>query len=152
MRFVGALFVSAFLATAIAAGQDRPDEPKLVICGGGSLPQGVFERFRLLAGAQPRLVVIPTASSRDVDVVEIQNRWRSRGFEDTRILHSNDRQQASSPDFLMPLETATAVWFGGGSQQRIADAYLDTRVEKELHQLMRRGGVIGGTSAGAAIQ
>lgn len=142
----------AFFATAIVAGQDRPISPKLVICGGGSLPNTVFERFRLLAGPKPSLVVIPTASRRDFDLVEIQELWRSRGFENTQVLHSVDRKMTSLPEFVTPLETATAVWFGGGSQQRIADAYLDTAVEKALHKLLRRGGVIGGTSAGAAIQ
>lgn len=41
---------------------------------------------------------------------------------------------------------------GGGSQTRIADAYCATLVETQLFTLLKRGGVIGGSSAGAAIQ
>jgi cyanophycinase len=32
------------------------------------------------------------------------------------------------------------------------DAYLNTSVEKEIKKLLDRGGVVGGTSAGATIQ
>ncbi len=152
MRHFCLAFVLVFFSSALAEGQDNLVSPKLVICGGGALPQSIFDQFRKLAGPKPRLVVIPTASLREVDELETQKLWKARGFEETQILHSNDPKVVSSPDFVKPLKTATAVWFGGGQQQRIADAYLGTRVEKELNQFLQRGGVIGGTSAGAAIQ
>jgi cyanophycinase len=44
------------------------------------------------------------------------------------------------------------VWFSGGRQWRLADAYLNTKVHEELRALLSRGGVIGGSSAGATIQ
>ncbi|MDE0649242.1 MAG: cyanophycinase, partial [Gammaproteobacteria bacterium] len=47
---------------------------------------------------------------------------------------------------------AGGVWFPGGRQWRIADSCLDTRTEEELRRLAERGGVIGGSSAGASIQ
>ena len=156
--FLCAGIVIAFLSSAIAAGEDTSavastgmPAPKLVLCGGGSLPKSIYEKFCSLSGPQPKLVVIPTAS-REIDVVRLRKLWVARGFADVRVLHNRDRQRASLPDFVAPLRTATAVWFGGGAQQRIADAYLDTLVEDELHRLLQRGGVIGGTSAGAAIQ
>ncbi len=40
----------------------------------------------------------------------------------------------------------------GGRQWRLADAYLDTGVEREIKALLNRGGVVGGSSAGASIQ
>jgi cyanophycinase len=40
----------------------------------------------------------------------------------------------------------------GGRQWRLADAYLDTAVEREIKALRARGGVVGGSSAGATIQ
>ena len=78
--------------------------------------------------------------------------WKSRGFDSVQLLHTTDRKTADSEEFTKPLTTATAVWFGGGSQQRIADAYVGTRTEREIYKLMKRGGVIAGSSAGAAIQ
>lgn len=126
--------------------------PRLVIAGGGSLPGSVFEQFRSLSGENPKLVVIPTASRRQVDLDEIRELWKARGFDSVQVLHSTDRKVADTWEFVEPLSTATAVWFGGGSQQRIADAYLGTRTEQAIYNVMKRGGVIGGSSAGAAIQ
>jgi cyanophycinase len=43
------------------------------------------------------------------------------------------------------------VWLAGGDQTLLIEAYQGTAVERELHRLLARGGVIGGTSAGAAV-
>ncbi len=51
-----------------------------------------------------------------------------------------------------PLTKARGVWIDGGRQWRLADAYLGTRVVVELKALLARGGIIGGSSAGATIQ
>ena len=127
----------------------------LVICGGGEVPQAALDRFHQLAGGEDaRLVVVPTASGRadDGDTESHTALWQERGFESVHVLHTRDRDVADTPGFLAPLRTATAVWFVGGQQSRLADAYVGTDVEQELSALLRRGGVIGGTSAGAAIQ
>jgi hypothetical protein len=44
------------------------------------------------------------------------------------------------------------VWIDGGRQWRLADAYLDTAIEREIKALLARGGVVAGGSAGASIQ
>jgi cyanophycinase len=44
------------------------------------------------------------------------------------------------------------VWFGGGRQWRFVDAYEGTLTETRFHEVLARGGVIGGSSAGASIQ
>ena len=149
-------FILLFSIFAVVANsshaQDQPAVRNLVVCGGGALPESVFRRFREMAGEQPNLVVIPTASQRPINLEEVQQLWKSRGFDKVSVLHSNDRAVTTSSEFATPLRSATAVWFGGGSQQRIADAYLDTPLEDALYEMMQRGVVIGGTSAGAAIQ
>ncbi|WP_315854298.1 cyanophycinase [Stieleria maiorica] len=155
--FLVFVFVQGCFAPDLAFGEENPEIRKLVICGGGSLPDSVFDRFRELAEGvhpvkEPQLIVIPTASQRKIDLNATQELWSARGFSDVRVLHTTDPDVASTDEFVQPLKTASAVWFDGGSQQRIAEAYLETRVESELQRLLMRGGVIGGTSAGAAIQ
>jgi cyanophycinase len=130
--------------------QDVQSAPKLFV-GGGALPETMYKEFLKLTGPDAKLVVIPTASKRDIDGEKNQELWQSRGFQEIRILHTNDREVASSAEFIEPLRTATAVWFSGGSQSLIADAYIGTEVEEELYKLIQRGGIIGGSSAGAAI-
>lgn len=127
----------------------------LVICGGGKLPAALFAEFLKLAGGdEARLVVIPTASRkpRKLDPEKIRERWRTRGAEFVSVLHTRSRKEANRESFAKPLKRATGVWLSGGAQSRIADAYLGTAVEREIYALLARGGVIGGTSAGAAIQ
>ena len=128
----------------------------LVICGGGGLPESVRREFvRLAGGPKAKIVVIPTASS-DADgpaaeVAEFLEPWNKRGVASAVLLHTRSRAKADDPAFSRPLEDATGVWFSGGDQSRVTEVYLGTAVERALHAVLGRGGVIGGTSAGAAI-
>lgn len=73
------------------------------------------------------------------------------GAHDVTVLHTRSSVEADSDDFAELLRSATGVWLTGGRPWRLVDAYQGTRVEDELHLLLARGGVIGGTSAGASI-
>ncbi len=44
------------------------------------------------------------------------------------------------------------MWFGGGRQWRFVDAYDGTPIVELFHEVLKRGGVICGSSAGASIQ
>ncbi len=59
---------------------------------------------------------------------------------------------ANSKEFTEPLLNADAVWFTGGRQWRLVDAYANTSTLKEIWNVLNRGGIIGGSSAGATIQ
>src|SRR5207342_3073535 len=52
----------------------------------------------------------------------------------------------------LDLREANAVWFNGGRQWNIVDSYANTLTYREFHKVLERGGVIGGSSAGATIQ
>jgi len=54
--------------------------------------------------------------------------------------------------FVAPLQNANAVWFGGGRQWRLVDSYKNTKTEIMIGKVLERGGVVGGSSAGATIQ
>ena len=134
-----------------------PDELSgaLVIAGGGKLPDAARDRFVNLAGKdKANIFVIPTASA-DADKPDQLDSflapWQKLTPGSVRILHTRDRKVADSDEFVKPLADATAVWISGGDQSRITAAYKGTRVEAELRKLLARGGVIGGTSAGAAV-
>ena len=128
-----------------------------ILAGGGELPPAIHDRFFELAGGDDAVVVlIPTASSRADTAAgraEHLERWRrDRPEVEFFVLHTRDRAEADTVEFCAPLRRATAVWIGGGQQRRLAAAYVGTRVERELQALLRRGGTIGGSSAGLAIQ
>ncbi|MBY0513772.1 MAG: cyanophycinase, partial [Gemmataceae bacterium] len=101
-----------------------------------------------------KIVVIPTASADADDPNKAESftkEWAEAKPASVVVLHTRDRKTADGPSFAAPLTTATAVWFPGGDQTRIVQAYRGTLVETELKKLHARGGVIGGTSAGAAV-
>jgi cyanophycinase len=54
--------------------------------------------------------------------------------------------------FIKPISEARGVWFLGGRQWRLVDAYAGTKTFEAFNKLLERGGVIGGSSAGASIQ
>jgi len=134
---------------------NSPTRGALVICGGGALPGAVYDRFLELAGGpRARIVFIPTASEantrpgrepRDLGLL------RAHGATTVQLLHTRSRDEANDPAFVRPLTEATGVWLSGGAQSRLAEVYVDTAVERQLKAMLDRGGVIGGTSAGAAI-
>ena len=76
----------------------------------------------------------------------------NRGFKNVTVLHTRDREEANSKAFITPIENAKGVWFSGGRQWRHADSYLNTKTHEAFNDLLQRGGVIAGSSAGATIQ
>ena len=133
----------------------RPSDGSLVIVGGGQLGPEIVGRFVDLAGGpDAEVVVIPTATETDpVDAKRAGERFaRAFGFKNVTVLHTRDRAEADTEEFVAPLKKARAVWFDGGRQWRLVDSYLGTRTQREIEAVLARGGVIGGTSAGATIQ
>ena len=115
----------------------------------------IGQRFMELAGGPDApLVVIPTALDGDLDeqLDTFAEPFRQAGFTDVTVLHTRDRRKADSRGFVAPLRRARGVWFGGGRQWRLVDAYAGTRTETEINAVLARDGVIGGSSAGATIQ
>lgn len=141
--------------TPLAAQQVGPANGSLIVAGGSLTDPAVFARFVELAGGPSApIVVIPTAGGRDdYDQFFAGRRpFERAGARDITILHTNDPEVADTEAFVEPLLAARGVWFTGGRQWRLADAYLDTRVHDALWGVLERGGVIGGSSAGASIQ
>ena len=132
-----------------------PSNGSLVIVGGAMRDPGIMQRFLDLAGGPDApIVVIPTAGGADEydQFYQGLNAWRDQGATNLTVLHTKDRSQAESDEFVRAIREASGVWFPGGRQWHLADSYLDTQTERELHNLLDRGGVIGGSSAGATIQ
>jgi cyanophycinase len=148
---VRSLSVACILLCYLSA--NAAEEGTVVLHGGGTVSSETRDLFLELSGGRSaRLLVIPTA---DPDTPEDDGRvqiWRTRQPASVALLHAKSREQAESEAFAQPLKQATGVWISGGRQGTLASMYLGTPVERELSALLKRGGVIGGTSAGAAIQ
>jgi len=157
------LAIMAFNVSAITPIQIKesttkhgPENGSLIIIGGGLIPDDVWVKFTELAGGvdKANIVVVTTAAgdsagieTRTVDLVKNETKIRK-----VTLLHTNDLKEANSEKFIAVLKNATGVFFEGGRQWRIADSYLNTLTHQAFWDVLNRGGVIAGTSAGASIQ
>ncbi len=155
-------------------GLPKPNDPQqpgaLVLHGGGTVTDDVFDRFVELAGGQrAKIVFVPSAGYRVGDFesehdlvatlefrysgwVSLRERQEVSNFE---FLYTDDPDDADSRSFVEPINEATGVWFSGGSQLRLNYRFVahhpdQTRFQIALRRVLARGGVVGGTSAGTA--
>ena len=145
-----------FLVTAALGAQEvGPARGSLLVVGGGRVGPEIVQRFVDLAGGRDApIVIIPTAGTTE----DFPADWIARHFlqkagcTNLTVLHTRNRKTADSEAFVEPLRKARGVWFDGGRQWRLVDSYLNTRAHREMAAVLERGGVIGGSSAGATIQ
>jgi cyanophycinase len=131
-----------------------PISGTLFIVGGGKVPEEALQRFVALAGGRSAHIAVVTTASETADNASVESRlgfWRSQPLSELSVIHAQSHEIADDPKFAQSLATATGVWFIGGHQERLTKAYLGTRTEKAIKAVLKRGGVVGGTSAGAAI-
>ncbi len=151
MRF--GLIAAAMAVPMLVCAASGPVKGSLVVVGGGEVGPEIGSRFVELAGGpEAPIVVIPTAGETDPIPNPLPGFLKRAGAQNVTVLHTRDPKVADTAEFVAPLRTARAVWFNGGRQWRLVDAYAGTRTEREIRAVLDRGGVIGGSSAGATIQ
>jgi cyanophycinase len=158
------VFAAALLAGNLRAQAPEygPEKGTLVIQGGGE-PEGtgILETFISRAGGPgAKIIVVPTAAGnrtadghiRIYNEEEVVASWKKLGLTNVHMLHTSDPRVADTEEFAGVLRDADCVWFDGGRQWNIVDSYANTLTLREFHKVLERGGVIGGSSAGASIQ
>ena len=158
--FASAPFGIGPLAPAPLAGQVAnasvgPEQGTLLVIGGAMASPELYRTFIDLAGGpDAHLVMIPTAGGAEHydERYPGLDAWRENGARNLTVLHTTDPAVADTEEFVKPLRSADGVFFFGGRQWRLVDAYAGTLAEREIRAVLERGGVIGGTSAGASIQ
>jgi cyanophycinase len=153
-RFFFSLLMLLFTQVTIAQQEIFPYKGKLIIIGGGDILDTMYNLFaKEIGGKDQPIVYIPTATDDETWIQEGQHlvKFTSRGFTNLTTVHTRDKQKANDPIFIDRIRKAKGVFIGGGDQANIAAAFLGTAVHKELNELLNRGGIIMGTSAGATI-
>jgi cyanophycinase len=157
-------FATAFFVVSLGAQTPEygPVKGTLVIQGGGSAEgTGINETFVNLAGGRDaKIIIIPTAGgNRGPDgklIVYEEDKivapWKRLGLTNVHMLHTADPKVADTEAFASTLRDAKGVWFNGGRQWNCVDSYANTLTLREFREVLNRGGVIGGSSAGATIQ
>lgn len=134
--------------------QVGPSRGTVIVVGGGAMGPEIYARFIEAAGGPNALIIdVPTAGG---DSVYDQNApgargWKQAGAKNVYVLHTTNRKLADSDSFAAIVSKAGGVWFEGGRQYHLVDSYEGTKTERAFHDVLARGGVVGGSSAGASI-
>ncbi|MBC3806646.1 cyanophycinase [Undibacterium seohonense] len=169
-----ALFAANLTTTFVHAEQTSTKPsfqpiPGIVVPMGGAV-RGDNDELRqrlvdLAGGKGAKFVVIPTSSGNpiatgenaahelrrrgaQVELLKIAPQWPGENLESAR-------RAAADPDNVAKIRAANGVYFTGGAQERYADVLnpngVASPVLQAVRELQARGGVVVGTSAGAAI-
>jgi cyanophycinase len=161
-----ALFVASAVGPMIAqetrqdGGSDsvsteRQSAGTLFLVGGGRIPDEVRQEFFQLAGAGSGVLVLIPGASVDAETEswdDLIRPWDQLGWQSISVWHPGREFSVNQvANDVSLLNAATAVWIGGGNQNRLPQLFADIEIEQGLRDVIARGGVVGGTSAGAAI-
>ncbi len=156
----------ALLASTSVHAAEPPPKGSLVIIGGALRPDNgaVWERIVQLAGGKDaRIAVFASASANPekagASLVERLNKYGANAFfvpVAVRLTGTDYQAAADNPELAAAVRSAGGAYFAGGDQARITRALRrpdgsNTLVLDALWDMYRRGGVIAGSSAGAAI-
>jgi cyanophycinase len=123
---------------------------KLFIIGGAQTKEITQKFVELAGGKDARILIIPNASSNKVRSGENQkNEFVELGAKAEYIIFS--KENADDPSNLEKLSWANAVYFTGGDQSLLTKDLLGTKLLEKIYELHNKGGLVGGSSAGAAV-
>lgn len=132
---------------------ERP-KGKLYIIGGGKRPPEMVKQLIELSGAErgSYIVVLPF-SSEDVDTAAF---WAMKQFKAMGVTSITwfdfKKGEPMNPQKLDSIENAGMIYISGGDQNRFMNIARGTPLVDAIHNAYKKGAVIAGTSAGAAVQ
>jgi cyanophycinase len=138
------------------AGEIKVGPPRgtVIVVGGGGMGPEIYSRFIEAAGGPDALIIdVPNAGGADSygqDAAGTRG-WKAAGAKNVYVLFTKDRKIADSDSFVTVLKKAGGVWFEGGRQFHLVEDYGGTKTEQAFRDVLARGGVVGGSSAGASI-
>lgn len=172
---VFAVISSLATSSTFAKKNENSIKGSLLIVGGalGSSNSAVYEEFIKLSGGKKKakIGIIPSASGSLKSSNQFKEDLISYGVAETAIeilpLSAHDfsgteedesewKDNAQKEEISKKIKKLTGIWFVGGDQLKITDTLVkdngkNTKALDEIWKVYRKGAVLGGTSAGAAI-
>ena len=150
---------SAILGVLLWVGPAAAGE--LVVIGGALEPdhEGIYRRILDAALPDRPICILPTASSEPENSMNSYladfQRYGGEKAAVGRLITQEDRRKAENEGVGRALKSCGGFFFTGGDQSRIVELFRpegrDTPVAAALRQVLAEGGVVAGTSAGAAM-
>lgn len=122
-----------------------------LIIVGGYESQEIKKTFvEIAGGVNSKIIIIPNASSYPVENGEYQKTALEVYGAQAEVLYFT-RETADDESNLLKVENADAVFFIGGDQSNLTRDMLGTKLLQKIKDLYEKGGLVGGSSAGAAV-
>jgi cyanophycinase len=144
---------SSFLITVlICLSVCAQNKGHLVIIGGGDKPSYIMQKIVDYAGGpNSKIIVIPNASSDPKESAEYNvEEFKNLGCINVDFIMFS-RADADKDSLVEKLSGATGIFFSGGDQAFLTRDMLGTKLLNKVYEIYNNGGVISGTSAGAAV-
>ena len=160
--FVFAVPLALFAQAPVTPGQPAgvpatrvgPSSGTVIVVGGGSLGPDIYREFIAAAGgSDATIITVPNSGGAETydQNAGASQPFRRAGAKNVYVLHTRDRKLADSDSFVAVVRKAGGVWFDGGRQWHLVKDYAGTKTEAAFNEVLARGGVVGGSSAGASI-
>ena len=126
---------------------------KILLVGGGSENYNAWSdtpyQWALDQSANKKVAIISYDAGSDPDW--LADYFKSLGAVEAKNFVIASRSEANDQSMVNEIKTFDVFFFKGGDQSRYYEYYKNTLLHTEVEEKFQQGGVIGGTSAGAAI-
>lgn len=143
----GLIFMTGL--AAVRAGESHQRGGAVLLAGGGETPREAVQEFIRLAGGADAPIVILAHTQADPSEGGERSATMFRELGARQVVAVPDMQREA---VLALLREVRGVWIPGGDQNRFMRAFPESSgVPQAIRDVVRRGGVAGGTSAGASL-
>lgn len=124
----------------------------LVIEGGGDRIEVILKTIiKYSGGENSKVLVVPFASGVAEETgIKQSEEFRLLGCKSADYIFC-EKDSIDSPASLAKLDGVTAIFFSGGDQVILSEYLEGTKFLEKIREIYKNGGVVSGTSAGAAI-
>lgn len=120
----------------------------ILLIGGGEISKGetrmVDDKLKSFFPVVSKLLFFPTAAGDSEGYIQMIEQVFGDTFEVVSVTEAQGREYA-----VKQLQTAQAVYLGGGRTELLLDLFEKWELTANLKELLDRGGVVAGISAGA---
>ncbi len=120
----------------------------ILLIGGGEISKGetkiIDDKLKSLVPPASKFLFFPTAAGDSEGYIQTIERVFGDTFEVVSVTEAQGREYA-----IKQLQTAQAVYLGGGRTELLLDLFEKWDLTASLKELLNRGGVVAGISAGA---
>jgi len=142
-----------FSTTLACTAQENDEKGSLFIIGGGSRPMEMMQRIATESGIDKGgyAVILPMSSEEPDSAIYYTGRSFSKaGYTNVYGLQfeKGEKHNQAKTD---SIRNARLVYISGGDQSKFMGVVAGTDIEKAIHDAYANGGMVAGTSAGAAV-